>query len=605
MITSAAKIAELRDLLGGEDAAEWVSNLWSKYKMNRSVKDEEILELHKYLFATDTTTTSNSKLPWTHTSTLPKLTQIRDNLEANYLSSLFPNDKWMTWVAYTKESAKKEVAKTLLGYMENKTREGGLRKVVSNLLLDYIDTGNAFAQPTFETRYKNIPGKEKLVSFVGPKAVRIDPNDIVFNPLAAEFSKTWKIVRSNISLGSIKRLMKDDPDQTGIWTDYLQHRVKMYKASTGYSSEDFNAATSFTDEGFGNIQEYYTSQRVEVLEFYGDYHDPKTGIVHEGQWITVADRNKVISIRDIQTYSGEDDIRQVGWRKRPGNLWAMGPLDNLVGLQYMIDHYLNMGSNALDLKVMSPKKVRGDIEEFVWEPNAIIDVGDDGDIEEMAQQYGDMVTIAEWINMAEEHMELFAGAPREAMGVRTPGEKTAFEVQTLDNAASRFYHEKIVQFELFLEEVLNDMLEVAHRNMHQSDTIRVIDDDNQAAQFVNVDKSTLTADGIIRPVGARHFAQKAQELQNLTGVFNTPLGNLILPHTSAIEMTNFISDAMDLRGYKLFTPNIAVSEQQETQSLAGQAMEDNEVASSISEEEVAFEQETANEGEADNGSLPV
>jgi hypothetical protein len=33
-------------------------------------------------------------------------------------------------------------------------------------------------------------------------------------------------------------------------------------------------------------------------------------------------------------------------------------------------------------------------------------------------------------------MEMMAGAPREAMGIRTPGEKTAFEVRAYDSCWS-------------------------------------------------------------------------------------------------------------------------------------------------------------------------
>ena len=36
----------------------------------------------------------------------------------------------------------------------------------------------------------------------------------------------------------------------------------------------------------------------------------------------------------------------------------------------------------------------------------------------------------------QEQMEIMAGAPREAMGFRTPGGKTKYEVQSLENAAS-------------------------------------------------------------------------------------------------------------------------------------------------------------------------
>jgi hypothetical protein len=176
----------------------------------------------------------------------------------------------------------------------------------------------------------------------------------------------------------------------------------------------------------------------------------------------------------------------------------------------------------------------------------------------------------------ENRMEMYAGAPREAMGIRTPGEKTAFEVQALENAAGRIFQEKIIQFEIFMEAVLNDMLEEAHRNFPMSDVVKIVDNDLGAIQFREVTKEQITADGILRPIGARHYAQKAQELQNLIGVLNNQfIVENIAPHTSGIALTEFINDVTDIRAYQIFSPNIAVFEQQRTEGLVNEAQEEN------------------------------
>lgn len=586
---SSDKVAELRGLISQDHVAEWVSNLWQNYNDQRAEKIAQWAELDKYIYATDTTTTSNQSLPWTHKSTLPKLTQIRDNLHSNYLSSLFPNDKWLTWLAHSEEGAKKEKAKTIRSYMENKTREGGFRDTMSNLLYDYIDKGNAFAMPSFETRYGEGTNGERTVNFIGPVCNRIDPFDIVFNPLAATFENTFKVVRSIKTLGEIRKMANDSPEQM-FWKDVLSRRDAIRTATQTYSRDEWAKAEQYAVDGFGNIQEYYKSDSVEILEFFGDYHDAETGDLQLGRMITVVDRSHQIRNVPAPTYDGEDLIRHVGWRKRSNNLWAMSPLDNLVGLQYMIDHYLNMGANALDLKVMAPKKIIGDVEEFVWEPNANIHMDSDGDVQELAQNFNDVITVADWIEMLENKMEMYAGAPREAMGIRTPGEKTAHEVQALENAAGRIFQEKITQFEIFMEKVLNDMLHVSHMHSDFIDVIRVVDDDIGAVQFKNITKSDITADGILRPVGARHFAQQAQELQNITGIFASPIGQMIIPHTSAANLAEFVGDIANLRGYNIFQKNIGVSEQQELSSLVNQAAEDNEVEAMSSEEELIEEQ---------------
>lgn len=565
-------VIELRGLAQQDSTSDWVSNLWSKWDNQRSEAKKVWSEIDSYIFSTDTTKTANSHLPWTHKSRDPKLTNIRDNLHSNYISSLFPNDKWLTWNAYSKDSARKDKAKVIQAYMENKTREGGLRDTVSRLLLDYIDRGVCFAMPTFETRYK-ITEDEKTTSFVGPTAVRISPNDIVFDPTAANFRNTPKVIRSMMTLGAIKKMAQTHPEQSW-WQDVLDRREVMYMAAQTFALSDFEKAVQYSIDGFGNLQEYYLSDTVEVLEFYGDFHDANTGELQTNKMITVVDRSMTARVADINTYDGSDNIFMAGWRNRPNNLWAQGPLDLLIGMQYQIDHYLNMAANALDLKVMPPKKIIGNVEEFNWGPNEEIHIDEGGDVVEMAQNFADIQATLAFIDQLEMRMELYAGAPREAMGVRTPGEKTAFEVQALENAAGRIFQEKVIQFELFLEQLLNGMLEESHRNFPYIDTVRILDDDLGAFEFRQITKDDITANGILRPVGARHFAQRAQELQNLVGVFNSPIAQHIAPHTSGKGLTTFINDVIDLRGYNIFRPNVAVSEQMETQGMANQMEED-------------------------------
>ncbi len=592
---SSDKVAELRGLLAPQTMADWVSNLWDKYSNQRADVIQNWSEINKYITATDTTTTSNQSLPWTHKTTTPKLTQIRDNLHANYLSGLFPNDKWLTWQSYSKEDASRERAMTIASYMENKTREGGFRDTISRLLYDYIDSGNAFAMPVFEARYKTIED-ERVTDFIGPKAVRISPYDIVFNPTAATFENSFKVVRTIKTVGELKKLAETHPEHR-FWEDALMQRELKTAAVTKFGKDDWAKAEQYTVDGFGNLQEYYQGDSVEILEFYGDWHDADTGVLATNRMITVIDRSTVVRNVDIPSYGGKPLIRHVGWRSRPDNLWSMGPLENLVGLQYLIDHYSNMASNALDLKVMAPLKIIGDVNEFKWEPMGEIHLDENGDVQEMAQNFGDVYAVFEWIQQIEARMEMYAGAPREAMGIRTPGEKTAHEVQTLENAAGRIFQEKIIQFELFMEEVLNDMLEVAHKNMDYLDLVRIVDPDIGAVRFKEITKDDITANGILRPIGARHFAQKAQELQNLMGIVNTPMFELIRPHTSGIAMTKFVEDVVDLKGYNIFAPNIAVQEAQDLDALTAQAQEDNEMAINTSEEELMEEGEPIDDEE--------
>lgn len=572
------KVIELQSILGSMDEGKWVAWMWNNWNTQRFPWLEEKKELEKFIFATDTSSTSNSKLPWKNSTTLPKLTQIRDNLHSNYLSALFPNDKWLKWQAFTKNDASHKKAKTLTAYMENKTRLGGFKQVCSRLLYDYIDYGNVFAMPAFEKRYHIYePDNSMVASFIGPKAVRISPLDIVFNPMATSFANSPKIVRSVKTIGELKRLAQTNPD-LAFWQKAVERREFIHAKTGAFSKEDWDKAEQMQIDGFGNIYDYYQSGFVEILEFYGDYHDQETGELKINKMVTIIDRCYLVREADIPTYDGAAPIFHVGWRLRPDNLWAMGPLDNLVGMQYRIDHLENLKADAMDLSVHPIFKVIGEVEEFEMYPGAQIHIDENGDVQELGKNLGPIIAADNQIADLEAKMELYAGAPREAMGVRSPGEKTAFEVQVLNNAAGRIFQEKISTFETDLvEPLLNSMLEVARRNFDEKDVISTLDNDLGATEFMEITKEDIVAKGVIRPIGARHFAQQAQDLQNLVGISNSPLWALVAPHTSGKNLTKFIEDATSIHGYEIFRTNVAIMEAKETQSLSNQASEDLEM----------------------------
>lgn len=577
----AKKVASLDASFTPDDPTRWIVNLWDRFHQQRKGKVEEWKELRNYIFATDTSTTSNSVLPWKNRTTIPKICQIRDNLHSNYISALFPNDDWMRWEAADQDSATLDKANIIKAYLDNKARMGHMQTEMGKLIYDYIDYGNAIATVTFEADYHELDG-ERIPEFIGPRVYRISPMDIVFNPMASTFDESFKIVRSVRTLGDLAKLAKTSPEQA-FWSKVLSDRAAIRSECGGYSVEDWDKYEGFQVDGFGNMYDYYMSDYVEILEFYGDYYDVATQELKENIHITVVDRRAVVQEQPIPNWFGKAPFYHVGWRFRPDNLWAMGPLDNLVGMQYRLDHLENLKADAMDLGVHPMLAITGDVEDFDWEPGGRVYVGNEGKIQELGMSLNGVMAANTELTNLENRMEMYAGAPREAMGIRSPGEKTAFEVQQLQTAGGRIFQEKITQFEIeLLEPVLNAMLESARRNMDGSDVIRVLDDDTGAALFTTISKEDISANGRIRPVGARHFAKQAQDLQNLMGVFgNQMVAQLIQPHTSGVQLTKFINDVTALSGYNIFQPNVAVSENQETARQAGQAQEDLAVEQSV------------------------
>lgn len=539
-------------------------------------------EIQKYIFATDTTKTSNSKLPWSNKTTIPKLCQIRDNLNANYMAALFPKRKWLVWEGDTGYDADDEKRKAIENYMAWVIDRNEFYDEVQKLVLDYIDYGNCFATVEWHDNSQlldNPSGPREQVGYKGPALRRINPLDIVVNPTAPSFASSPKIVRSLVSIGEVKEMLERmslDPstreDAQNLW-EYLR-KIREYAANMPDNSTTKDEI--YTIAGFTNYRAYLSSDYCEILTFYGDIYDRDSEKFLRNQVIKVVDRHKLLTQRDNPSFFGTAPIYHAGWRIRPDNLWAMGPLDNLVGMQYRIDHLENMKADCFDLIAYPPIKIKGYAEEFEWGPMERIYVGDDGDVELLSPDV-QALQADNQIAILEAKMEEMAGSPKEAMGFRTPGEKTMYEVQRLELAAGRIFQNKTAQFERQgLEMWLNAMLELARRNM-TSTTIRITDDEFQTDLFETLTVQDITGQGRLRPVAARHFAEKATQVQNLNNFYASPAFQSVAPHFSTVQAARLWECLLDLEDWNMVQPYIALTEQAEAQRYIQANMEQTQV----------------------------
>jgi hypothetical protein len=564
-----------------------IGEMWAMWDADRFEWKDMIAEQREYVFATDTEDTEGEE-DWNNSTHLPKLAQIRDNLHANYITALFPNDDWLQWEAYTKEDNVKNKKGVIEAYMANKTRNPRFRKEVDLLLQDYIDFGNAFATTDYEhiTRLNKDLQKETIYS--GPVIRRIHPFDIVFNPTVTDIEDSPVIVRSLLNMGDLDVRISQSLDQE--YKDALQEAKDLRSQMMFLTTEESEKFKGMSMDGFGNFYEYLGSGKVELLKFMGNYYDESTGVTYTNAEIMVIDRLFVVSVRENPSWVGRP-IYHAAWRKRPDNLWGMGPLENLVGMQYRIDHLENLKADALDMNIWPPLKIKGAVPQFDWGPRCEIHISDpDGDVTPMPPDASAM-TLDNEISFQMQLMEEFAGSPKETMGFRTPGEKTAFEVQQLITAASRIFQQKITAFEIeLLEPALNSMLEQARRNFDGKDQVLIMSDAADAKVWSTITVADLASNGIVKPVGARHFAETAQMMQNLQNILNGPMGEKLAPHLSGVQLAKTVEDLLGIERYSLFSPNIAVTENQQTQTQINNA-----------KEEVIKNQATPNPGEGGEG----
>lgn len=559
---------DIEHIIDPDNLAVEIANKWNTWNKLRENWIEQSKELRNYVYATDTTTTANAILPWSNTTTTPKITQIADNLHANYFATLFPQQKWMRWEADSRDAAVKAKRDIIQAYMENKVRQSDLLNTVSDLIQDWILYGNCFAMVEWEDGFTTKEDGEYIPKYTGPKVVRISPYDICFNPTASSFDKTPKIIKTIKSLGEIKRMIDSDPKNK--YLSKVFGKMLGARQTVASSEGHVNKGDGFVADGFSNIQQYYESDYVEILTFYGDIYDQASGEFMSDRIITVVDRAYVLDNQENPSWLGKAPIFHSGWRNRPDNLYSMGPLDNLVGMQYRIDHLENLKADVFDQIAYPILKVKGDVEDFDFEPGARIYMGEEGDVGYMAPDPTALNADMQ-IQILENKMEEMAGAPKQAMGIRTPGEKTAFEVQTLQNSASRIFEHKAAHFErTFLEPMLNTMLETARRYMNRADVVRVSDEDVGVLKFLEITREDITATGKIVPVGARHFAERARRVQNLIQLSTVKAQDpTVAPHLSGKELARII--AYELGEPTLYGENVTISEQLETQKMAQEA----------------------------------
>lgn len=572
------QVLDLETLINPDNLASEIGNQWMEWDTFRANWKTQTRELRNYLYATDTSTTGNALLPWSNTTTTPKLTQIADNLHANYFATLFPRNKWLAFKGDDAQSGDREKTRLIESWVQDRVDKSGFVNTCSELLVDWIHTGNCFAMVDHRSDVAVKKTGDSTVNYVGPVLRRISPYDIVFDPTATSFEESPKILRNFLTLGDIKRMSEDDEEVRAVFEKMLMNRREV---NTGDNQLD--KSEGFTADGFSSISEYYKSNYVEVLTFYGDIYDAAKGELLVDHKITIVDRAYVLSSDENPSWSGRAPVFHAGWRIRPDNLYAMGPLDNLIGMQYRIDHLENLKADVFDQFAYPIQTIRGDVEDFDFAPATRIYMGEEGDVgflrpDPMALQ-ADMQ-----INLLEQKMEEFAGAPKQAMGIRTPGEKTAFEVQTLQNSASRIFEHKTAHFErTFLEPILNAMLEVGRRKMQTSQKVLVDEGDPSQTFFTSVSKEDITGNGRVMAMGARHFAERARRVQNINQMLMVKNDPTVAPHISGKLVAKIIAE--EIGEPSLYGENISVEEQMETQTVMQNAEADNQEQLAVAAEE--------------------
>lgn len=560
-----------------DSLAEEILNDWSSLKNARSSHEAEMIEIQAYLTATSTVTTENKQLPFKNSTTLPKLAEIAINIKANLKAHLFSNPNWAQFEAFDRDSATLEQRRTVEAYIRTKVRRQGYEEVFNTAIDSFTEIGACFAQQEYVTETGVDANGNTTIISQGPVLREIPYEDIVFDVTAADWKSARKIIRKVYSLGDIAKKVKqgNNPAFTEeLLEDLRSVRLQARQMGTIPSEGMSWKNLSLSRDGFGNMLNYLKGDTVEIHEFYGDLYSLDTGELLENHKIQIIDRRKVLSKDPISSPNGSQYLYYTTPEPRAGNLLGMSPLARIVGMQYKLDKLENQFSDVMDMIANPTLKKRGVDISFSGvkgAPGGTWEMDTDSDVSYL---FPDTTILnADFkIPQTMQYMEELSGSPRNTAGVRTPGEKTKFEVQFLDQGANRLPRERAKKFETnFMEPILNDMVQLARDNMGESDLVSTEGTQFNTQEFISVTKDMLVVSGKLRARGSQLFSEKATALQNLIGVVSNPAFPVVQRHFSSLKLAKALEELGDLGQYGLVLENIAIQEDQESQRLANEA----------------------------------
>lgn len=470
------------------------------------------------LYATSTADIYNQPHDYDNSTHIPKLTQIRDMLITYYLDAMFGLPDYIDWIPYTQEGMKSETRNSVKAVCKQMLEDSEFQPTIRQIVEDYVDFGNAFATA--------VPVNLTNVHYNGPKAIRINPMDIFFDPLATSFEKSPKIIRTVMTLGELIQSADDLPNDSSMYRDAINKAVDKRRTIYQYLSQ--NNRDAIIDDmchiaGFESWSTYYNTDTVELLTFYGDLYDIEKNKLYRNSRIVIMDRCSVLLNEPITDYGQGCNIFKAGWRDRKDNLWSMSPLDNIKGMQFMIDFLENKRADVFNF-ISNPTIVtQGDVEmpEYIY-PGCHIGLDTDANIQ-FIRPDSTALQADLYIDRYLAMMEEMAGMPKEAMGFRTPGEKTAFEVSQLNTAASRLFNEKVHKFEKeILEPLLTLMLHIYIADPNRTIKVRV-EQDNGATFFEDIELASLDTEGRFEATGSSTYTERARIAQTLMQIANTAL----------------------------------------------------------------------------------
>ena len=549
------------------EVATKIGEMYTTFNIQRSNALALGQEVRNHIFATDINTTTSDNLTTKNRTHIPKLTELSDTLQSNYWEAIFGEAKFFVFSGITEED--KLNADKLEGWIRAKLETKKFRQTTGReLIADFVIYGNAFMEVDFVVERND----SNNIVYKGIVIRRISPLDIVFDASAESFKVSPKIRKRRIHIADLAELPAKFPNAN--YNEKLINRIiKNREAGLREEWSDSLHDENLTMDGYASYSEYFKQDYVEVLTYRGDIFDPSTGKVQKHRIVEVVDRIHVIRNERNPSPTGMSGIHHVPWRTRPDNLWGMGALDNLAGMQYRVNKIENLKADVIDV-IAHPIVIHKGGETIddlsdMYRPGEHLEIGDD---EEIIFQSPD----ANILNYADSHMQTyfrlmedFAGAPPEERGIRTPGEKTAAEVNMLDSNSSKLFRDKAHIFETGLESALIEARELTLSRFDGTDYVKIFDDVEGEEVLKQLSLQDLNSRGDFTAIGSKHWDIKNKRKTELNALLGQLLAAPTLSaHVNGWNVDKAIEEVYNLKDLNLFERYRGIKDEVEQQFIA-------------------------------------
>jgi hypothetical protein len=547
-----------------------IAGYWEEWNSSRETALALWSEIDNYLLATDTSMLEGGE-NFDHKTHIPIASELHEDLLAIVYSTMFPHEDWLGWKGFEINAITKQLRSKVKSYIKQCHALSGFNIQMRKVIDDLVRYGNCFAQ----AYYKNdtVDTEEGYLSgYSGPAVKRISPYDIVFNPTATDFEKTPKIIRSLVSVGELLEFLENISDEDQMITSEETQSLLQRRTGGFRDRAERYKDKQFIPQGFGSLDEYYSSGYVELLWFYGDILDEVETKVYKKRCIVVVDKDTII----LDKEEVKPSVFKGGWTSRPDNLWSQGPLDKVIGINYMINHRENGKNDAIDKFIYPDRSYVGDVEEIYDEVTGhtkyIMPEG--GSVSDIRPD-STVLTFDNQIMMHRDLARTSARLPQQLAGFRTAGEKTATEVQSLNDGAFRGFINKVAQVEEdLLEPLVQAEMRIAKDNF--SSIIKVLEEDEEGILLTtSITEEDLSANGKLLPVGSRRFSRQLQQLQGLTQLTNTNIAQMVAPHINTYNLAKTVEGLYGFDQYAFINKFASIDENlemQEKQMMAEQEM---------------------------------